>query len=338
MNGCERTLAFLEGRPVDRLPLMPVVMMLCADQIGVKYGRYVKEPEVLAEAQMRTAEEYDFDIVSCLSDPAREATDCGAHVEFYEDQPAAILESDALLADKSTLGSLEIPDPLGGGRMHDAVRALALMKEKVGHERAVMGWVEGPCAEAADLRGINTLMLDFYDDPTFIRDLFDFTLEMGLRYARAQVEEAGVDMIGIGDAAASLIGPKFYDEFVWEYEKRLVEGLHAMGTRARLHICGNINRILEGIGRLRCEIVDVDYMVPLSAAREAMGPDQALLGNIDPVSVLRNGSRDSVTAAIAECHRQAGDRYVVAAGCEVVRDTPPENVRALTEYALSTAR
>ena len=35
------------------------------------------------------------------------------------------------------------------------------------------GWVEGPVAEGADLRGINTLMLDFLDDPDFVRDLFD---------------------------------------------------------------------------------------------------------------------------------------------------------------------
>jgi len=69
-----------------------------------------------------------------------------------------------------------------------------------------------------------------------------------------------------------------------------------------------------------------------------MGPDQALLGNIDPVEDLRNGTPESVTAAIAECHRQAGDRYIIAAGCEIVRDTPRENIRALTEYALSTAR
>ena len=212
MNGRQRVLAFLQGQPVDRLPLMPVVMMFCADQIGVKYGQYVKDYRVLAEAQMRTAEKFDFDLVSIMSDPAREAFDCGAHVEFYDDQPAAIVESDALLADKSKLAHLPIPDPLGGGRMHSAVRALELMKSQVGQDKVLMGWVEGPCAEGADLRGINTLMLDFYDDPAFVRDLFEFVVEMELRYARAQID-AGADLIGIGDAAASVVSPKFYEEF-----------------------------------------------------------------------------------------------------------------------------
>ena len=49
-------------------------------------------------------------------------------------------------------------------------------------------------AEAADLRGINTIMLDFFDDPPFVRDLFEFVVEMELRFAKAQVQ-AGVDLI-----------------------------------------------------------------------------------------------------------------------------------------------
>ena len=177
-------------------------------------------------------------------------------------------------------------------------------------------------------------MLDFYDDPAFVRALFEFVLEMELRYAQAQVN-AGADMIGIGDAAASLVGPTLYKEFVWPYEKQLVDGLHAMGTRVRLHICGNTSHIVEDMGRLGCEIVDLDYFTSVAAARKAMGPDQILLGNMDPVRDLRNSSPEKVTAAIALCHDQAGARYVVGAGCEVPRDTPLANVRAMTDYARS---
>jgi MtaA/CmuA family methyltransferase len=332
MNGRERILSFLKGEPVDRLPVMPVVMMLCADEIGVKYGKYVQDYRVLAEAQIRTAEAYDLDIVSNMSDPAREACDCGATIEFFADQPAAIDEKGALLADKNRLASLAVPDPLGGGRMHSAVKALELMKERVGREKAVMGWVEGPCAEGADLRGINRLMLDFFDDADFVRKLFDFVVEMELRYAQAQVD-AGADIIGIGDAAASLIGPELYEEFVWPYEKRLVDGLHNLGIWVRLHICGDTSTIVRSMGRLGCDIVDLDYFTSVADARAAMGPEQILLGNLNPVSELRGSTPDRVTASIAECHRQAGPRYIVGAGCEVPRDTPRENVRALVRYA-----
>jgi MtaA/CmuA family methyltransferase len=332
MNGYQRITGLLAGQPIDCVPQMPITMMFASDQIGAPYGRYAADFRVLVEGQLRTAEEFDFDYVSCISDPAREAADCGARIQYFDNQPPAIDENNALLADKTTLARLAIPDALGGGRMFDRVRAAALFRERIGGQKLIEGWIEGPCAESADLRGINTLMLDFYDDPAFVRDLLEFVLETGLRFAKSQIE-AGVDLIGVGDAAASLVGPQIYEEFVLPYEKRLIDGLHALGTRVRLHICGNTRSILRGIGQLGCDIVDLDFLVPVAQARAEIGPGPVLAGNLDPVRALRNSTPAAITAAVAQCHREAGPRYIVAAGCEVPRDTAPANVLALRDYA-----
>jgi MtaA/CmuA family methyltransferase len=332
MNGKERILAMLEGAPGEGLPNMPITMMFAAAQYGIPYDQYARDYRGLVDAQVHTARKFGFDYVSSISDPAREAADCGATVQYFPDQPPAIDESRALLADKRTLDGLARPDPRGGGRMHDRVRASGRFREKVGGELLIEGWIEGPCAEAADLRGINSLMLDFYDDPEFVERLFDFVVGMELDFARVQIE-AGADLIGMGDAAASLIGPRFYEQFVWPVEKKMVDALHEMGTKVRLHICGNTRRSLAAIGRLGCEIVDLDYMVPVAQARREMGPGQVLLGNLDPVGSLRNGTPPRIAAEVAECHRQAGARFIVGAGCEVPRDTPPENLMVLADYA-----
>jgi MtaA/CmuA family methyltransferase len=332
MNNRARILVLLEGGQVDSLPVMPITMMFAADYVGVKYREYATNFRVQAEAQIRVAEDFDFDYVSVISDPACEAADCGASVSFGPDQPPAIDEAQALLADKGTLAALNVPDPLDGARMRNRVKAVALLKERAGAERLVEGWIEGPVAEGADLRGINTLMLDFYDDRVFVRDLFDFVVEMGLAFAKAQVK-AGADLIGIGDAAASLIGPSMYSELAFPFERKLVQGIHALGARVRLHICGDTRHILEGMGRLGCEIVDLDFLSPVSVGRSKMGPRQVLLGNIDPVRVLRNGTPETVYEMIAKCHRQAGPRYIVGAGCEVPRHTPRANVQAMVRYA-----
>ena len=68
---------------------------------------------------MLTAEKFGFDHVNTMSDPARGAADCGAPVEFFDDQPVALIEDRALLADKTRLATLKVPNPLGGGRMHN---------------------------------------------------------------------------------------------------------------------------------------------------------------------------------------------------------------------------
>ena len=331
MKGRGRVLAMMDGGVVDCLPVMPITMMFAVDQAGKKYYEYATDYHVMAGAQVVTAETFDFDHVSAIAE-TREAPDCGGVVEYFDDQPPSVVEGQALLAEKASLARLEIPDPFTGPRMRDRIKGIELLKERVGDEKIVEGWIEGPCAASADLRGINTLMLDFFDDPVFIHDLFGYTMEVGLRFARAQIE-AGADIIGLGDAAASLVGPRIYEEFIWPYEKKLVDKLHELGAQVRLHICGNTRHILKGMGSLGCEIVDLDSAAPLAEARAAMGPGQVLLGNIDPVRDLRNGTPESVYAAMVECHRQAGPRFIVGAGCEVPRDTPAANVHAMVRYA-----
>jgi MtaA/CmuA family methyltransferase len=322
----------LEGRPVDSLPAMPITMMFAADRIGAKYYDYATNYRVLADAQVKVAEQFDFDYVSVISDPGCEASALGAALKFFPDQPPAIDEENALLKDKAGLARLKVPDPEQAERTRNRVLAVKLMKERVGNDKLVEGWIEGPCAEGADLRGINTLMLDFYDEPAFVRDLFEFIVEVELRFARLQVE-MGADLIGVGDAAASLVGPDFYNEFVWPYEQKLVGTLHADRIKTRLHICGNTRKILEGMGRLRCSMVDLDSLSPMSEGREKMGPQQVLLGNLDPVRVLKEGTPESVYEAIEQCHRQAGERFIVGPGCEVPRGTPADNVKAMVRYA-----
>jgi MtaA/CmuA family methyltransferase len=332
MNGRERILAMIEGQPTDCLPAMPITMTFASRLLGVNYREYCTDYKVHAEGQVRVATEFDIDYVSAISDPAVESTDCGSQTVWYDDDPPANNETQALLTDKTKLDSLAIPVIKAGTRMMNRVNCIAELKRCIGHEKAVEGWIEGPAAEGADLRGINNLMLDFYDDPNFVEKLFEFVLAMELKFAAAQVA-AGADIIGIGDAAASLVGPQIYNEIVWPFEKKMVEGVQKLGAKARLHICGNTRRILAGMGTLGCGIVDLDYFSSLEEGRRAMGKSQVLLGNIDPVRVLRNGTPEQVRDAIEECHLHAGARYIVGAGCEVVRDTPHDNLRALIEYA-----
>ena len=49
--------------------------------------------------------------------------------------------------------------------MRNRLKALALYRQRVGKQKLIEGWIEGPCAQAANLRGISRLMLDFFEDP-----------------------------------------------------------------------------------------------------------------------------------------------------------------------------
>lgn len=332
MNGLERTNGIMRGEKVDRLPVHPLLMTFAAKYAGVSYKEYVSDHRVLADAQVLASKDFGIDSVTVCSDPCCEQADCGGAVLWFPDQPPTPDPSNTLLKDKQNLYKLATPDPLGGGRMHERVKAVARMREKVGGELQVKGWVEGPIAQAADLRGINEIMLDLVDDPEWVKEVFEFVVNMEIEFARAQVE-AGADIIGVGDAAASLTGPRYYHDYVFPYEKRIVDAIHDMGCPVRLHICGNINAILDDVERLGVDIVDVDYITDLKLAREKLGPDMPIIGNMEPVKYLLNGTPAQIKNKLAECWKICGERFMIGAGCEVPTHSPHENLRAMCEFS-----
>jgi uroporphyrinogen-III decarboxylase len=106
----------------------------------------------------------------------------------------------------------------------------------------------------------------------------------------------------------------------------------------RLHICGNITPLLSLLSEVHADLVDLDSMVAVAAARRALGPHQCLCGNINPVSVLRDTTPAVVAERLEECFADAGrDMYAVAAGCEVPRDTPAANLQAMGLFARAHA-
>jgi MtaA/CmuA family methyltransferase len=336
VNGRERVLAAIQGTTTEgRLPLIPISMMVAAGTLGEPYGKYIQDARIHAAGQLAFVERWDVDHVSAISCPTSEAADLGARVIYYDDQPPAIDEREALFADKRRLAvaSRLVPGP----RCTKRLETLRLLKEGVAGTKLVEGWVEGPCAESCDLRGINSFMVDLLDDPDFARDLLAYVFENAIAFARLQ-KEAGAEIMGVGDAASSLVGPELYAEYIWEWQKRYVAALHGMGLLVRLHICGNTTPLLAMLHEVPADILDLDFMVPMDGARTAVGRERLLSGNIDPVRVLRNGGPADVTRGLAACWSAVGrQRYAVNAGCEIPRDTPDENLAAMRDFARAPA-
>ena len=332
MTGKERILATVKGEMPDHRAFMPISMSIAADEIGAKYRDYATDFRMLARGQFAFAAAFGSDHVSAISDPAVEASDLGAAIIVPENQPASLDDTASLLEDKSVLLALRARDPSFGRRMSNRLEAVSALQSGAQGSLMVEGWVEGPCAEAADLRGLSRFMMDLYDDPGFALDLLDFVTGMEIAFAQAQVA-AGAGMIGVGDAASSLIGPDLFGEFMLERHRRYVAAIHESGALARLHICGNSGPLISMVGSLGYDIIDLDSMVPLAGARETAGPGQVFNGNLDPVRVVRDGSPASIHALLAGLEAAGGPAWIVGAGCEIPRGTPRANILAMRDFA-----
>jgi len=322
----ERVQRRLRGEPVDRPPNFDIFMQRAAHHVGRPLSRYYLDHRVLVDANVAVLEAFDLDIVQAISDPYREASDLGLDVEWPEDS-LPIRRAILLQAPEDAAG-LKLVAPEDGRRMSDRIEAVRLLRERVGDDVPVMGWVEGAFALASVLRGDTNLLLDIHDRPEWLKGFLDRLVAVGVAFARAQVA-SGAHIVGLGDSMGSLVSPKQYREFVLPYEQKVFAAVKEAGAIPRLHICGSTSHILADMARSGAEIVDLDWMVDLGRAAEAFGPDgPAPCGNFDPVAVMLQGTPQEVATAVRACAEAGGPRHFSAAGCEVPDGTPSANLLA----------
>jgi MtaA/CmuA family methyltransferase len=324
MTSYERVMNRLEGKPVDKIPNMNLVMAFAAKQVDISYKTFCTDYKRLVESKLVSAEVFGIDTVSAISDPMREAAGFGAKV-ILPDNDVPYCEEN-LIADLSMIKQLKVIDPLSSERMLDRVRAIELFKSQVKGKIPIIGWVEGVLAEAADLRGVSELMMDLMLEPNAMIELFEILYEQQKAFAKVQVD-AGADFIGIGNAVASLIGPELYGQFCLEYEQRIIKDIHAMGAKVKLHICGNTEPILGLLARTDADIFDVDHVVDFSKAIQAFhGTKTVANGNLDPVSEIMSATEGEVVEAVKKRILVADERTMISGGCEIPRSTPKENM------------
>ena len=218
--------------------------------------------------------------------------------------------------------------------MHDRIKAIEILHHEFRGEISIVGWVEGPLALAGELRGLTHVMTDFLDDPAFVDDLLDFNAEVAMVYAEAQIQ-AGADTIGMSDAAASMIGPRYYGRFLLPRQLRVVESIRKAHPEVivRLHMCGNTDPLIRQMRQLPVQIFELDSPTNLAAARVGLGPDRVILGNVSTITEMLEGTPQVVYEASRRCHRTCGRLHIVGTGCEMPPATRPENLHAMVRYA-----
>jgi MtaA/CmuA family methyltransferase len=325
MTPKERVYAILNGQSYDRPAVTPIFMAWAANFIGHTYRDFYLDGDVLARAQLAVTKAFNVDQISAISDPWREASAYGMEFDYPEDRIGG--PKDVLLKTKMDVSRVKPFDIANAERTKQRIESVAKMAAEVGQTHSVLGWVEGPLAEYADLRGVEQTFLDLVDDPQMFMEAAEIIVQNAVSFAVAQIK-AGADMMGVGDSAASLVGPDMYETYVLPLEQKLFSAIHEAGAAVKLHICGDIGNNIVHIARSGTDIIDVDWMVPLDRARELAGPDVTLCGNFDPLAVLLRSTPQEIAEAARQCIQASGQKFILMPGCEVPPDTPEENIRA----------
>jgi len=153
-----------------------------------------------------------------------------------------------------------------------------------------------------------------------------------------QMCKTGIDAIKISSpfAGSGFISPDQYLEFVFPYEKKIINAIRENNVHAYVHTCGAINDRLEYMfenGSSGIECLDPKPLgnVDLEEAVERVGEMGFIKGNIDSVNLLLNSSIKTIKAEINQII-EVGSKasgFILSTACSIAPNVKKENIQAI---------
>lgn len=312
----------------------PIVMQYAAHEVNHSYKDFYLDHKVLVEGNLACRERYGMDAVGSLSDPYRESSAYGLQLKYPEE--GVPIPQGHLIINLEDLQNLREPDIEREERTRDRIEAIKLYQKILDDDTPIIGWVEGPLAEACTLAGVENMLIKLAIEPEFCHLILRKMVPTAKKFALAQIK-AGAKIIGMGDAICSQISKRMYAEFVKPLQAEIIQFIQAHDCLVKLHICGNITHLLPDIAEIKPDIVDIDWQVDLDQAYEVLGPDIIRCGNLDPAGLIERKSAEEVFQAARNLvENERGRAFILSGGCEITPLTPKENFLALKRATQKT--
>ncbi|WP_048128735.1 methylcobamide:CoM methyltransferase MtbA [Methanosarcina lacustris] len=327
----ERLYRALRKQPVDRMPAVCFTQTATIEQMEACGAFW---PEAHADAtKMATLAEaghtvIGFEAVRVPFDITAEAElfGCGIKAGDLKQQPSVIKPVVKNLEDLEKLRDYKLNE----GRISQVLEAVKILSEKYGKELPVIGSMIGPFSLAQHLNG-DAWFGNLFTGEEVVPALLDFCSDFNIAYAKAMAEN-GMDTLAIIDPTASyeLIGGEFYEKYALPYQKKIVDAMKELDIATVLHICGNTTKGLSIMEKTGVEGISVDQKVDIATAKGNV-ENALIIGNLDPVAVLWNGTPEDVAAA----SKKVLDAGVglLAPGCGIVSMTPTACLQKMVECA-----
>lgn len=342
-QGAQRLSAAMAGAP-GPVPVTAQVHEFAARRAGIPSRLYYTRPEVMIPALLKAQAAIGVDAASLTYDVYNiEAEALGQAMWWTEDGSPDIDRLQPMIQSPGDLDRIRTPDFAHEGRFAAVIEAMRLFEQMTGAPPPLRCCA--PFTMAANLRGIERLLMDLYEDPPFAHALLDRVTEGVLapwiRYQHEQVPSAEA-VIG-SDAVASLpiVSPRVLREWI-------VPGVEHLRARCEMRVSVN-NWVGEHYLKQPAEMLDLKRKVSVGALLgqdpdvEMLGPrfyreyaeqhqvpltlgiGAAFLAQATPEEIEQR-----VTHYIREGRASTGFTLYL---CNVGATTPVENARAAVEAA-----
>lgn len=328
MSGKEILLAAVRGAETPRPAWLPFVGTHGAKLLGTDAESYLKSSDAIVAGLLKARELYRPDGLPVVFDLQLEAEILGCDLVWAPKGPPSVASHPLELGG----GPEDLPVfDLSAGRFPIVREALARLKGQIGGEVALYGLITGPFTLALHLAG-PTIFLTMFDEPEKVRELLRFAADVGRRTAAFYLEN-GADVVAVVDPMTSQISPEHFREFVAEPANAVFDSIREQGGLGSLFVCGDATRNLAEMVATRCDNLSVDENIDLAYLRDLARPaGKSVGGNLKLTAVLLLGTPDDARLDAIRCIDVCGSEgFVLAPGCDLPFDVPPENLQAVAE-------
>ncbi|TJX13735.1 uroporphyrinogen decarboxylase [Tissierella creatinini] len=334
MTPNQRLQAFMTGGEMDRILSMPLIVSILHRVVGMTHKEKRSSAENEAAAHIGCYKKYGNDILIIEYGLHGIGRALGNKMTDPEDSVPAIEEN--VLKDLDDLDKLDFSlttkdkDP----ELQRILEVCRICKEKVGDEVPIGVLISGPFTAAASVYPVEKMLKASRKSPEKVHAL--------LRKATDALKGIYVDFIKEGIiiiqcdpiSSGSLLHINQYREFVKPYASELNETIVEAGGVNVMHMCGDISKTIHDIVETGGAMLSIDNVVDMEFAKNEVGNQLPLLGNVDPVGVLLHGSKEEVFEAVKETIRKGYDSpkgFILASGCDITQNVLVENIDAFME-------
>jgi uroporphyrinogen decarboxylase len=336
-------LAACRRQPVSRTP---VWFMRQAGRALPEYWRVrgtgsmleaLAQPELAAEITLQPVRRYGVDAAILFCDIVVPVRAIGFGVEIVRGRGPVVERPFRSAADLDRLRRLE-PE----SDVPYVLETILLLAGELPASVPLIGFAGAPFTVASYLieggpsKNFAKVKALMHSDPALWERLADSLGDMAAVFLRAQVA-AGAQALQLFDSWAGCLSPAEYERFVLPGIRRLVSGLSDLDVPIILFGV-DTGELLPLMATAKPSVMGIDWRVPLDVARERLGPDLALQGNLDPALCL--APWDVVADETRDVLRRAGTApgHIFNLGHGVLPETDPGILTAVVELVHAEGR
>lgn len=332
MTPIERAKAISNGDDYDRIAIDPFLGEIKARYIGKNTREYWLSEDNLVEAEVKAFNRFSADGMGVGPNAYGIAEAIGI-IPYYPEQGLIYVEKHKIDAIEE-VDNLDIIN-LDSGNLRMYYNATARLRELGDGICPVGASLSGPLTLAAFVLGTEKLLKAMIRKPDQVHKFLKYIEECVKlvvdEFSKLDISFSMADPI----ASNTMISPRMYKKYAFPYSKSICDYvIEKTGKAPSYHVCGNTEKSWEDIKKIDFGLFSIDNEMDIEKTCEFFKTTHAIAGNVDPVAIICNGTKDMIEQEVIRCIK-AGKKcekgYVLAPGCNLPLSTSDENIDAFMD-------